>query len=64
VGIIDGIVLVRAGGDFAEGTGIDQFAAAEAGAEDLAVSAATVDTARAKPAGWDDKLGTVKRPSY
>ena len=49
VRVVDGVVLVAAGRDLAEGPGIDELAAAEGGLEDLAVAAAPVDAAGAEP---------------
>ena len=61
VRVVDRVVLVAAGGDRAERTGVDDLPAAEGGLEDLAVAAAAVDAAGAQARAGDDAARAVGR---
>jgi hypothetical protein len=57
--IIDGIIFVASGSNFAERSGINKFTPPERGFKDLTVSGASVDTTGAQSAHRRNATGTV-----
>jgi hypothetical protein len=61
MGIVNGIILVAAGGYIPKGAGIDQLPAPERGPENLTITLTTVNTPGTKPAARYHAAGTVPR---